>query len=103
LIKRYGIPENSILVDPYARHTTTNLRNASRLIINSGIPLKKLALVVTNNVHSEYVGSSDFMQRCMDELGYIPALILDRINATTIEYQPKIESLHQNPLDPLDP
>jgi hypothetical protein len=39
----------------------------------------------------------------MDELGYIPSLILKRINTTTLEYQPKIESLHQNPLDPLDP
>jgi hypothetical protein len=103
LIKRYGIPENRILVDPYARHTTTNLRNASRLIIKSNIPLNKLALVVTNNAHSKYVESSDFMERCMDELGYIPSLILKRINTTTLEYQPKIESLHQNPLDPLDP
>jgi hypothetical protein len=103
LIKRYGIPENRILIDPYARHTTTNLRNASRLLIKNNIPLNKLALVVTNNAHSKYVESSAFMQRCMDELGYIPFLILKRINTTTLEYQPKIESLHQNPLDPLDP
>jgi hypothetical protein len=103
LMKRYYIPENRILVDPYARHTTTNFRNASRLIINSDIPLNKLALVVTNNAHSEYVGGSDFMERCMEELGYFPSLIMKRINATTLEYQPKIESLHQNPLDPLDP
>jgi hypothetical protein len=103
LIKRYHIPENRILIDPYARHTTTNLRNASRLLINSNIPINKLALVVTNNAHSKYVESIDFMERCLEELGYIPAVILKRINPTTLEYQAKIESLHQNPLDPLDP
>jgi hypothetical protein len=103
LIKRYHIPENKILIDPYARHTTTNLRNASRLIIKSGIPLNKLGLVVTNNAHSKYVKNEMFILRCTEELGYIPALILERINSTTIAFQPKIESLHQNPLDPLDP
>jgi len=103
LINRYHIPENRILIDPYARHTTTNLRNAARLIINSEIPLDKLGLVVTNNSHSDYVGDNRFIKRCEKELGYIPASILKRTNSTTIEYQPKIESLHQNPLDPLDP
>ncbi|SFD31917.1 DUF218 domain-containing protein [Algibacter lectus] len=103
LINRYHIPENRILIDPYARHTTTNLRNASRLIINSDIPLEKLGLVVTNNGHSDYVGDASFINRCEKELGYIPAFILERTNSTTVEYQPRIESLHQNPLDPLDP
>lgn len=103
LINRYHIPENRILIDPYARHTTTNLRNASRLIINSKIPLEKLGLVVTNNGHSQYVGENRFIERCQEELGYTPSLILERVNSTTIEYQPQIESLHQNPLDPLDP
>ena len=103
LINRYHIPENRILIDPYARHTTTNLRNAVRLIINSEIPLDKLGLVVTNNGHSDYVGDDSFINRCEKELGYTPAFILERTNSTTVEYQPRIESLHQNPLDPLDP
>lgn len=103
LINRYHIPENRILIDPYARHTTTNLRNAVRLIINSEIPLDKLGLVVTNNGHSDYVGDDSFINRCEKELGYTPAFILKRTNSTTVEYQPRIESLHQNPLDPLDP
>jgi hypothetical protein len=103
LVKRFHIPEDRILIDPYARHTTTNLRNASRLIILSNIPLNKLGLVVTNNEHSKYVEDNKFFERCIEELGYMPSLILERINSTTLEYQPKIESLHQNPLDPLDP
>jgi uncharacterized SAM-binding protein YcdF (DUF218 family) len=27
LVALFGIPESAILVDPHARHTTTNLRN----------------------------------------------------------------------------
>ncbi|WP_147676680.1 YdcF family protein [Algibacter pacificus] len=103
LINRYHIPENRILIDPHARHTTTNLRNAVRLIVNSDMPFDKLGLVVTNNGHSDYVGDDRFINRCKKELGYIPAFILKRTNSTTVEYQPRIESLHQNPLDPLDP
>lgn len=103
LIKRYHIPANRILIDPYARHTTTNLRNAARLIFTSAIPNTKLGLVVTNNYHSLYVGGENFVQRCKEELGYVPALILERINATTLAFQPQIESMHQNPIDPLDP
>lgn len=103
LIKRYHVPEDRVLIDPYARHTTTNLRNASRLIIHSDIPVDKLALVVTNNAHSTYVGGDTFIERCKEELGYLPSTIHKRINSTTLEFQPKIESLHQNPLDPLDP
>ncbi|WP_160171335.1 YdcF family protein [Kozakia baliensis] len=32
LMQRFGIPEQSIVMEPYARHTTTNLRNASRIL-----------------------------------------------------------------------
>jgi uncharacterized SAM-binding protein YcdF (DUF218 family) len=32
LMTRYGIPEDAIVVDPHARHITTNLRNSVRLV-----------------------------------------------------------------------
>lgn len=103
LMNIYHIPEENILIDPFARHTTTNLRNASRLMIAYQMPLDKKSIVVTNANHSDYVGNPNFNARCMEELGYLPAIILKRLNSTTIEFVPKIESLHQNPIDPLDP
>lgn len=103
LMDRYGIPEQSIIIEPHARHTTTNLRNAVRLMVKYGIPIEKKSLVVTNNFHSGYTENPDFAKRCRDELGYLPGKIGERTSSTTLEFLPNIESLHQNPLDPLDP
>ncbi|WP_339921338.1 YdcF family protein [uncultured Flavobacterium sp.] len=103
LMDVYHIPEENILIDPFARHTTTNLRNASRLMITYQVPIDKKSIVVTNVSHSDYVGSPNFNARCREELGYLPVIILKRLNSTAIEFMPKIESLHQNPIDPLDP
>jgi len=103
LMNVYHIPEENILIDPFARHTTTNLRNATRLMIAYQMPLDKKSIVVTNSSHSNYVGNANFNVRCMEELGYLPAVILKRLNSTAIEFLPNVESLHQNPIDPLDP
>lgn len=103
LMDVYHIPEENILIDPFARHTTTNLRNASRLMIAYQVPIDKKSLVITNVSHSDYVGNPNFNARCIEELGYLPAIILKRLNSTALEFTPKTESLHQNPIDPLDP
>lgn len=103
LMNVHHIPEENILIDPFARHTTTNLRNAARLMIAYQMPLDKKSIVVTNSSHSNYVGNANFNARCMEELGYLPAVILKRLNSTAIEFLPNAESLHQNPIDPLDP
>ena len=103
LMDVYHIPEDNILIDPFARHTTTNLRNASRLMIAYQMPLDKKSMVVTNVSHSDYVGNPNFNARCREELGYLPAIILKRLNSTALEFLPNVESLHQNPIDPLDP
>ncbi|MFV8271010.1 YdcF family protein [Flavobacterium sp. GT2N3] len=103
LMNVHHIPEENILIDPFARHTTTNLRNATRLMIAYQMPLDKKSIVVTNSSHSNYVGNANFNARCMEELGYLPAIILKRLNSTALEFLPNVESLHQNPIDPLDP
>ncbi|MBA4321098.1 MAG: hypothetical protein C0412_22130, partial [Flavobacterium sp.] len=103
LMDVYHVPEENIIIDPFARHTTTNLRNASRLMIAYQIPIDQKSLVITNVSHSNYVGNPNFNSRCLEELGYLPAIILKRLNSTAIEFLPNIESLHQNPIDPLDP
>ncbi|WBL24328.1 YdcF family protein [Zunongwangia sp. HGR-M22] len=103
LITEYHIPEDHIIIEPHARHTTTNLRNTARLYIQYNIPMSKAHLVVTNNGHSQYVSSNNFLDRCVKELGYLPAKIKSRINNTAVEFVPLKTSLQQNPLEPLDP
>jgi hypothetical protein len=78
-----GIDRRRILVEPCARHTTTNLRNAGRMVLSAGA---HEALVVTSDgdwlpgrarwrffEQAYYLGFpwlSSFHARCLVELGY---------------------------------
>lgn len=103
LIKRYHIPENAILVEPHARHTTTNFRNTARLIYRYGIPFTKKDLVTTTKYQSRYISNPGLAKRCIKELGYVPYVLYKRLNQNDIEFLPVITSLQMNSLDPLDP
>jgi hypothetical protein len=103
LIANYGVPERAIIIEPHARHTTTNFRNANRLIYYYGIPADKKALVTTTKDQSYYISDKNFDKRNEHELGYIPYILSHRLSETDIEFTPVITSLHHDPLDPLDP
>ncbi len=103
LVRDYGIPADAILVEPHARHTTTNLRNAARLIYRYGIPFGLPVLVTTDSFQSAYIESEGFAKRCDDELGYQPAKIGARITPFDLEITLRVESLQINPMEPLDP
>jgi hypothetical protein len=60
LIVRFGVPEEAIIVDPHARHTTTNMRNPARLMYRYGIPLDRKARVSTDLSQSIYIENPDF-------------------------------------------
>jgi hypothetical protein len=80
----HGVAASRIIVEPHARHTTTNLRNAGRIMLERGA---REALVVTSDApdwrprrhgwrvvqQSYYLGFpwlSSFHLRCLVELGY---------------------------------
>lgn len=103
LIARYEIPENAILIEPHARHTTTNFRNAARLIYRYKLPSDKKALVTTTKYQSYYISDMGLDKRSIKELGYVPFKLLKRLNKNDIEFLPIITSLHGNAMEPLDP
>lgn len=103
LMEEFGIPESAILVDPHARHTTTNLRNAAREIFRYGFPTDKEMLVTTDPDHSQTIEAEAFQERCRKELGYSPVTVKRRVSEFDLAVTPAIESLQINPLDPLDP
>lgn len=103
LMEKYRIPEACIMIEPHARHTTTNLRNASRLIYRYGIPAERKFLITTNSDHSTYIETEEFTKRCQNELGFQPGQILKRISPSTLEFLPDISSLTRSSIDPLDP
>lgn len=103
LMDTYHIPEDVIIIEPHARHTTTNFRNAARLIFKYGIPHKKKMLCSTTKDQSYYITYLDFDKRCMEELGYMPYKLGARLNRNDVEFYPLIESLYIDNNDPLDP
>jgi hypothetical protein len=103
LIERFSVPPEAIIVDPFARHTTTNLRNASRLLVGIGAPQRQEAVVVSNEAHITYVLSPVFKKRNLDALGYMPVVLGRRLSPTSLTFTPDVRSRLVDPRDPLDP
>jgi hypothetical protein len=103
LVRDFHVPEDAILVDPHARHTTTNVRNAARLMFRYGIPTDRGALITTQQYHLDSIASPAFDERNERELGYRPYLSMKRLSRFEVEWVPNVLSLHADPLDPLDP
>jgi hypothetical protein len=103
LIERYKVPAHAIVIEPYARHTTTNLRNASRLLMAMQAPMDREALVLSDPRHIDYVESAAFAERNRNELGYQPGKIGRRTSPFDISFLPSPDASRVDPLDPLDP
>lgn len=103
LVERFGIPAERIVIEPYARHTTTNLRNATRRLHAMGAPLDKPTLIVANASQSRYISSPEFAARNPAELGYDPGIVGKRHSPYEVEFTPSVRSLRVDPWDPLDP
>lgn len=103
LIRDFQIPPSAILVDPYARHTTTNFRNAVRLIYRYGIPFDKYVVVVAEPRAIAGIVDPRFDARNRRELGYLPYRKLTRVSPDEAAFQPSIVALEADSGDPLDP
>ncbi|OCX53523.1 hypothetical protein BEL04_04275 [Mucilaginibacter sp. PPCGB 2223] len=102
LVESLHVPASAVIVEPQARHTTTNMRNGVRLMYHYGFPFGKPAITCTDKSQSEYIEKT-MADRCMKELGYMPYKLGKRLSDTEQEFYPLIESLQINPLEPLDP
>jgi hypothetical protein len=103
VMEKFKIPEKSILIEPHARHTTTNFRNAARLAFRYGIPADLKALVTSSEDHIAITTKEGFRIRCSTELGYFPMEFITRISPVAAEFKPAIASLFFDANDPLDP
>jgi DUF218 domain len=103
LMEKYKIPETAILIDPHARHTTTNFRNGARLAFRYGLPADRTALVTSSADHIASCASDAFRTRNLNELGYFPVEFIKRISPTEAEFKPSAMSLFFDANDPLDP
>jgi hypothetical protein len=103
LMTQWGVPKDAIFVDPYARHTTTNLRNAVREVLRYGIPADKPMLITSDAGQSVMIISPAFTRRCRDEMHLLPWKTLKPVSSTQAEMFPSRDSLQEDPVDPMDP
>ncbi|WP_375182363.1 YdcF family protein, partial [Sphingomonas adhaesiva] len=103
LIERYRIPADAIVSEPYARHTTTNLRNASRLLARMHAPADVETIIICNPLQSSYIESARFTERNAAELGYQPGRVVRRVSPTELVFRPARAADRVDPRDPLDP
>lgn len=101
LMKTLHIPEKVIIIEPHARHTTTNMRNSARLIYKYGIPADKPGIVVTDKSQTDFIMTMD--ARCQKELDYVPYKLAKRNSETEVEYYPVEDAKQIDPDEPLDP
>lgn len=102
LIDKLGVPASAIIIDPHARHTTTNMRNAARLMFRYGIPFNKPGITCTTRGQSAMIGTT-LIERCRKELDMAPYRNGQRLSETEIEFFALIEALHIDPTEPMDP
>ena len=102
MVEKLHIPANAIIIDPHARHTTTNMRNTVRMIFRYGMPFNKAAITCTTKGQSSMIGNT-LIARCLKELNEAPYKNGKRLSETEMEFFPLIEALHINPTEPIDP
>lgn len=102
MMENLHIPEHAILMEPHARHTTTNLRNCARLIFRYGFPMDKPCISSTAKSQSYYI-TSVLADRCIKELGYVPFRSGNRLSDTEAEFYPLSNSLQIDFDEPMDP
>lgn len=102
LIEECGIPADRILIEPHARHTTSNIRNTVRILYRAGFPMDKPFLVSSSKSHIDYVMSERFEERCRRDMGLVPCRFVRRTEDNFAELLPLAVSLQINDRDPLD-
>ncbi len=101
MIEELGLPQEAVIIEPHARHTTTNLRNAIRLIYKFDMPDTKPGLVITDAAQVTMI--NNLAPSCVRELGYVPYKSVHVLNENEVEFIPSVQVFQINPEDTLDP
>ena len=103
LVETMHIPPYAIIMEPHARHTTTNMRNCARLLFRYGFPFEKPCITSTTKEQSFYITDKEMQDRCIEELGYSPYKNGKRLSETEAEFYPLVSSLQIDFDEPMDP
>jgi hypothetical protein len=103
LVTEHGVPADRILIEPHARHTTTNLRNCARLLLAAGLPVDRPALIVSDHRTIQYIGGEELARRNLREMGIQPGHLASGPDRFSLRFTPAPIAFHVEAADPLDP
>lgn len=103
LVELHKVPANRILIEPHARHTTTNLRNSARLLFASSIPTDRPSLIVSDHLTIQYIKSKVLFDRNLREMGVQPGKVEPGPDQFTALFTPDRAAFYVEVTDPLDP
>jgi hypothetical protein len=103
LVEWHGIPADRILIEPHARHTTTNLRNCARLLLAAGFPVDRPSLILSDHLTIAYIGGRELAERNVREMGIQPGRIEPGPDRFSLRFTPDPVAFHVENADPLDP
>ena len=104
LIREFSVAADRIVIDPYARHSTTNLRNAGRFMLAFNISEARIITDLPQTLLFQHYKLSGFEKQCNSQLGYFVAEHLGpggRPEHTL--YVPSPAVWTRNALEPRDP
>lgn len=103
-LRRMGVPAERVLVDARARHSTTNLRNAGRMMAALGMRRALVTTSTAQDFYFSYPRLSGFYARCRKELGFDVANLSDfGVDRHHSIFEPVSAFSDLNLRDPLDP
>lgn len=103
LVSLHDIPADRILIEPHARHTTTNLRNGARLLLAAGFPVDRPSLIVSDHITMRYITGIELAARNLREMGVQPGKVEAGPDQFTALFTPDPIAFHVEVTDPLDP
>lgn len=103
IMQVWNVPEEVIIMEPHARHTTTNIRNTARILLREGFPMDRKILITSSQFHVDYIANPDFAVRCEKEMEVVPYRFGQRVSPRSIEAFLNSSSTIINPDEPLDP
>ncbi|SFE54807.1 DUF218 domain-containing protein [Chitinophaga sp. CF118] len=101
IVGKLDVPDSAVIIEPHARHTSTNIRNAERLMYLFNMPPTKPGLIISDQFQS--LAIKNMGVRFINELGYIPYKSLERVSNTENVFILSLKAWQQDPQDPLDP
>lgn len=101
LMREFSIPSDRIIIDPYALHSTTNLRNAARFMLQYSLQNATIVADFLQTFYFSHDWISQFYERCIEDLGYVVG-DMEQIGLTQTSFVPSNDCWKVG-TDPSDP